>query len=575
MIGKVLRGQRVGGLLRYLFGPGARGEHEDPRIVAGFGETAELEPALSSLGRRDFRKLEALMSQPLSLLDPLGGVNRPVWHYPIRAHPDDPVLTDEQWAEIAREVVHAVGYARRDDEGGCRWFAVRHADDHIHLVVTLARQDGTRPEVRNDALRGRQALLRIERRLGLVRTAPADRTAARRATRGEMEKAGRVGRSEPSRDTLRRVVTTCAARARSEAEFFELLRGEGLVVKTRESRVQPGEITGYAVGLAGDVAAGGASVCFGGGRLASDLTLPRLRRRWPSGAVRADPRDPDRSAVWGESLSLPTVRAVLRRTLRECAEGAASLDEFFSRVEQAGMLLKVRYSERVPGQVTGYSVALPGDLEPPGSIRWHGAARIDPSLSPSRLAEARRSEAPMTHEELQGIYDDAARAASAAAERIRNLVGVDPKAAHDAARAVSDVLHVASWATGNHHLRRAADDFDRAARPPNAVVPRPSPAGRRLRTSARLLSLGGLVGNRTTLDVLALAVALSRATREVGVLRASEGRHAQASAAYRCAAHLDELVPGAKARRVASFSAERTASRVSPDVAGRRRPRRG
>ena len=46
MIGKVLRGQRPAGLIRYLYGPGRREEHRDPHLVAGWRDPAELEPPL-------------------------------------------------------------------------------------------------------------------------------------------------------------------------------------------------------------------------------------------------------------------------------------------------------------------------------------------------------------------------------------------------------------------------------------------------------------------------------------------------------------------------------------------------
>ena len=47
MIGKVSpHGQRVTGLIYYLFGPGRQAEHTDPHIVAGWRHPAELEPPL-------------------------------------------------------------------------------------------------------------------------------------------------------------------------------------------------------------------------------------------------------------------------------------------------------------------------------------------------------------------------------------------------------------------------------------------------------------------------------------------------------------------------------------------------
>jgi hypothetical protein len=50
------------------------------------------------------------------------------------------VLTDREWAEIARERLHS-GIARRGDAGGLRWVAVRHVGEHIHIAVVLARQE--------------------------------------------------------------------------------------------------------------------------------------------------------------------------------------------------------------------------------------------------------------------------------------------------------------------------------------------------------------------------------------------------------------------------------------------------
>jgi hypothetical protein len=46
--------------------------------------------------------------------------------------------------------MHRTGFAPKGDEAGVRWVAFRHADDHIHIVATLARQDGARPRFWND-----------------------------------------------------------------------------------------------------------------------------------------------------------------------------------------------------------------------------------------------------------------------------------------------------------------------------------------------------------------------------------------------------------------------------------------
>jgi hypothetical protein len=75
------RGTRVGGLVRYLYGPGKREEHTNPHLVAaweGAKPLATLEPAVGLDGRLDFRQLVDLLEQPVR-----AGRNPPqrtVWH---------------------------------------------------------------------------------------------------------------------------------------------------------------------------------------------------------------------------------------------------------------------------------------------------------------------------------------------------------------------------------------------------------------------------------------------------------------------------------------------------------------
>jgi hypothetical protein len=150
-----------------------------------------------------------LLARPLvALAGP--GYGKPVWHCAVRAAPDDRMLSDAEWAQVAVGIMDRAGLAPAGDELGVRWVAVRHGGDHVHLVATLARQDGTRPRVWNDFYRVREACQDAEARFGLRSTAPADRTAARRPSRTETEQAARRGWEEPPRVTLRREVCTAA-----------------------------------------------------------------------------------------------------------------------------------------------------------------------------------------------------------------------------------------------------------------------------------------------------------------------------------------------------------------------------
>ena len=310
MIGKISapRGKRVEPLVRYLFGPGRHEEHTDPHIVASFRHPAVLEPPLRADGTRDFRKLNGLLNQPHDARGSFGDP-RPVWHCALRAAPGDKTLSDDEWAAIAHDVMDRTGlapYGQEDD--AVRWIAVRHADDHIHLVVMLARQDGRRPSIRNDRYRVRDACRAAERRYALRSTAPADRTAPVCPTRAETEKAGRRGLAEAPRVTLRRAVTTAAAASSTAAEFFARLEAAGITVRQRHSTRDPGQVTGYAVALPGDTTKDGSPVWYSGGKLAADLTWPKLTRRWrPAGQMTgigpAGMRltDAERAALYGHA----------------------------------------------------------------------------------------------------------------------------------------------------------------------------------------------------------------------------------------------------------------------------------
>lgn len=285
------RGTRVGGLLHYLFGPGKCREHVNPHLVASWLGTEALpglEPAVGADGKRDVRRLTELLEQPVR-----AARNPPrltVWHCSLSAAREDRYLTDDQWAHIAGEVMAAVGLAPHGDGRAVRWIAVRHADNHIHLVATLVRQDGRTAWAWKDKLKTRAACRDIEERYGLRRTAPADRTAARRPGMAELTKAQRQGRARTARDELRQRVRTAVAGSTSEDELFARLRDAGVLVKFRQGTVNPGQRTGYRVALPDYTAANGEPVWYSGGTLATDLSLPRLRKRWdgPTGPTPTD-----------------------------------------------------------------------------------------------------------------------------------------------------------------------------------------------------------------------------------------------------------------------------------------------
>ena len=579
VIGKVLRGRNVARLLYYLYGPGKANEHTDPHLVVGFADPAELEPERRRNGSRDFRRLAGLLNQPLAALAG-PGFDKPVWHCAVRAAPGDRMLSDAEWAQVAAGVMDQTGLAAAGDELGVRWVAVRHAADHIHLVATLARQDGRRPNIWNDFYRVRQACQDAETQFGLTRTAPADRTAARRPTRAETEQATRRGWAEAPRVRLCREVATAAAGAGSEQEFFARLAAAGVAVRKRDSTANPGQVTGYAVGLPEHTAKGGGIIWYGGGKLAADLSLPKLRRRW-SGVGAGD------GASLGQGLPPAAARAVLRTRVSTAAEQAHDEAGFFAWLREAGVRVRLRFSEVNPGEVTGYSVSLPGHADAEGAPAWYGGGRLSADLTLPRLrrrwdqprsgaaeqpAAFRMSTPPgaarFSAAEREAIYAHAARQAAGAAEHIRRCAYSDPAQAADAAWAAADTLHVAARALRNPALRRAADSYSRAARARYGRIPPASGEGARLRAAARLLALAGMTSG-TRLAVAALIANLAALAIAVTDLRAAQERAAQAAGARAAAGHLRGCVqaPPSVSHRAQAHTRHPGRARTAADLA--------
>ena len=244
-----------------------------------------------------------------------------VWHCSARVAAGDRVLSDAEWASIARELLHGAGVAARGDAGGPRWVAIRHADDHIHIAVVLVRQDsGRRFWPHRDYPRLREAARRIEQRLGLTVTAAADGTAARASARGELEKARRLGR-EPARVELARAVRHAAIGAGGVAEFVEILGETGYLVELR--RAPSGDLLGYKVARPGDMTPTGLPVFYSGSKLAADLSLPRLLRVWDEAGQRSDVVAPIEAARRRVEAARLAVSAARRNSGAADADGIA------------------------------------------------------------------------------------------------------------------------------------------------------------------------------------------------------------------------------------------------------------
>lgn len=322
MIPNIVRGERMSGLMVYLAGPGRHNEHTEPHLVAG-------DPALMAWYDDNELSRDAALAIARHLDRPRKGFQVEVdgghvWHCSLSLSAAEVeefgLKTDEQWAVIAEDFVAEMGF---DDHGGtrapCRWVAVRHGlstngNDHIHIAVSLVRDDGTKAPVWNDYARAQKAARALEVRHELM---PLESARTQRATRGydpaereaqargraqaRHEKARRSDGSVPAwdalpagerkaltaaqmspdqpRDALARRVRGCATAAADEGEFVRRMRRAGVLVRPRYAEGRTDVITGYSVAARPQF--GERPIWYGGRNLGRDLSLPRLREEWP------------------------------------------------------------------------------------------------------------------------------------------------------------------------------------------------------------------------------------------------------------------------------------------------------
>ncbi|GAB3186174.1 hypothetical protein GCM10027060_26620 [Nesterenkonia halophila] len=326
MIPNITKGDRPGGLMVYLAGPGYRNEHEEPHIVAGSDDIMAWHMD-DELNRESALQVAKTINDPHKQFGVDGPGGKHVWHCSLSLSVRDGVLADDRWQEVASDFMQAMDL---DDPSSpkspVRWAAIRHGfsesgNDHIHIIASLIRDDGTKASVHNDFQRAQSASRALEVKHGLE---PLESKTAERSTRGYKhgeleaeaqrqargahwyrkeklgedlpewddllgserrqlieEKLGEV-RSNPQRLDLGRSVRAAATASRTEDEFVRRLRAQNLHVRPRYASGTQDVITGYSV--AQRTPDGSKPVFYGGGQLGNDLKLSRLRREngWSS-----------------------------------------------------------------------------------------------------------------------------------------------------------------------------------------------------------------------------------------------------------------------------------------------------
>lgn len=301
MIPNITRGTRVVGLMTYLVGKGRANEHTEQHLVVG-DHAIMARHGYAVLDTAAAREIGAALDTPrlaygvevtrqVRIEDPQTGelhterVAADVWHCSLSLRADEGQLSDEQWGTIAQQFVDRMGFSEESGKAPCRWVAVRHGlskngNDHVHIAVSLVREDGTKATTHNDFKRAQDVCRELEREHGLMPLESRELDMGERGVKpGERARADRQGRVEVDAHRLERTVRAAAIASVDEGEFVRRLRRGGVLIRPRFAAGRDDVVAGYSVALrpTGE----DRPVWFGGGRLARDLTLPRLREGWP------------------------------------------------------------------------------------------------------------------------------------------------------------------------------------------------------------------------------------------------------------------------------------------------------
>lgn len=310
MIAAISEGGSGYGLMNYLVGPGRANEHENAHLVAGsdvimrrWGAWDELSPAqgyeiarfvdqfMTETGvkptgsrrafNRDSNKREVIKEQ----------VPCHIWHCSLSLKPEEAAQGDERWRMIANDFMDEMGFTGKDGKAPCRWVAVHHGaskagGDHIHIMANIVREDGTRWNRWQDQPRAMRAANRIEHKYGLYVVEAREHTRGARAdSAADLRAANRQGHKRTNREILEQRVRAAAVASTSEHDFLIRLRELGVKALPRFAKGTQDVVVGYRVGL--HAKADQRTQWYAGGKLARDLSLPRLRSRWPDTPVSA------------------------------------------------------------------------------------------------------------------------------------------------------------------------------------------------------------------------------------------------------------------------------------------------
>lgn len=241
MIGKQTKGRSFRGLLNYLE------EKEGAELIGGnmVGANARELAAEFKFSRQ---------------LNP--NVERVVYHASLSL-PKHERLDNEKWNAIAQNYLKGMGFDYN------QYAVYRHYDqdhDHIHIVASRIKLDGTCVHDSWDYRRSEGVIRRLEKEYGL-KTAIARDLGKRSPTTGERRRKERTG-EQSIREKLQTAIDAVTQSKLTMPKLINLLRQQGIDAQIAYTRT--GKVKGITYGLD--------KITFSGTQLGRDYTFPGLQK---------------------------------------------------------------------------------------------------------------------------------------------------------------------------------------------------------------------------------------------------------------------------------------------------------
>ena len=317
MIPNVVRGGRMAGLMNYLVGPGRSNEHENQRMIAGDDRvTFAYNPGVE-LSKYDAFEIAEMLDAPRKLHgtevakpvyakdEEAGGFltdedgkkikvdSAPahVWHCSLSLAESEGNVSDAQWKNITESFVEKMGFVDPDGAKSSRWVAVHHGaskngNDHIHLVVQMVREDGTKASTHNDFHRAQVACRELENEYGLqsLESSVTQQQGLSGEKPAERARAERESYAVSDRVELSRRMRAALSSSSTAEEFVRQLPQMGVQVAPHFAKDSNTRVTGYKVSL-GTKTGEDQAVWYAPSKLDRSLGWPSIKARFNGAGV--------------------------------------------------------------------------------------------------------------------------------------------------------------------------------------------------------------------------------------------------------------------------------------------------